>query len=293
MKSKLVSASLVLVAGFALPTLAQDEVTIKAQQLSNTVYMLQGSGGNIGVSIGEDGTLMVDDQFAHLSEKIAAKINELGGSQPNFVINTHWHYDHTGGNENFGGDKGYLVAHDNVRKRLKAGGTIAAFNRVVPPAVKAALPVLTYSKGMSIHYNGERVELIHLASAHTDGDSIVHFVDSNIIHAGDIYFNGLFPFIDGSSGGGMDGVIAAVNAILSLANDDTQIIPGHGPMSNKAELTQYRDMLVTVASRMRTLMEQGKSIEEIVAAKPTKGYEALGNGFIKTDDWVKLVYQLL
>jgi cyclase len=269
----------------AAPALAQDfsRVEIKATRLNDTTYMLTGAGGNIGVSVGEDAVFIIDDQFAPLTPRIVAAIAQITPKPVKFVLNTHWHFDHTGGNENFGKAGALIVAHDNVRKRMSTDQFLEFINHRSKPEPKAALPVVTFgASGVSFHINGEEIRAIHMPNAHTDGDAIVHFMGSDVVHMGDIYFNGMYPFIDADSGGSVDGVIAACDEVLKFATDKTRIIPGHGPMSNVAELKAYRDMLATVSGRVKALVAQGKKIDEIVAAKPAAEWDAkLGNGFIK------------
>lgn len=228
--------------------------------------MLFGAGGNIGVSVGEDGVFIVDDQFAPLTEKIKAAIAELSDKPIRFAINTHFHGDHTGGNENLGREGTVIVAHDNVRIRMAAGSFIKAFNNRTEPQDGFALPTVTFNDQASLHLNGEQTRMHHVSNAHTDGDSIVHFEGSNVVHMGDTFFNGRFPFIDVDSGGSIDGVIAAANKVLGIVDEGTRIIPGHGPVSDKAGLMMYRDMLVTVRDRVAEMKSAGNSLEEVVAA---------------------------
>ncbi len=278
----------------AAPSRAQDdlkEAQIRTIPVSAGVYMLAGRGGNIGLSVGGDGAFLVDDQFAPLSEKIKAAVAALSDRPVRFVINTHWHGDHTGGNENLGQAGAIIVAHENVRRRMSTEQFIEAFDSRVPPAPEAALPVITFAEAVTFHWNGDEIHVFHVGSAHTDGDSIIHFKEANVIHAGDTYFNGLYPFIDSSSGGTMDGVIEAVEAVLELANAKTRIIPGHGPISTKDGLRKYRQLLRTVRERVRKLMREGKSRAEVIAAKPTWDYdEKWGQGFLDPDTWVGIVY---
>ncbi len=266
-------------------------VVVEPVTLSDTLYMLVGEGGNIGVSIGAEGTFLIDDQYAPLSEKIIAAVKEMSGDMPTFLINTHWHGDHTGGNENFGTAGSVIVAHENVRAALESSKTIALFNLHKRPSPKAALPIITFQQGMTFHLNGDIVELVHAANAHTDGDTVVHFKKANVIHAGDTFFNGIYPFIDSESGGSIDGMIAAADMLLSRSDDHTQIIPGHGPLGDKAALLAYRDMLTTVRTSIQTLIDEGKTEAEIIAAKPTAAFDAeWGGGFLAPDLWVKVVY---
>ena len=256
-----VGASLII----GVQVVAQDmsKVEIKPTQLSKTVWMMEGAGGNLGVSAGEDMTFVVDDQFAPLSEKITAAVGKLSSRPVQFILNTHSHFDHTGGNENFGKAGAVIVAHENVRKRLSAEQVIEALKMKLPPAPKAALPVVTFTNDISFHLNGEDIRIFHVPRAHTDGDAIVHFTGSDVIHMGDTYFNGLYPFIDYSSAGRVEGMIAAADKVLGMASDKTKIIPGHGPLSNKAELKAYRDMLAAISGRVKKAIAEGKSDEEI------------------------------
>ncbi len=268
-------ASLVMVFGAAAAQAQQnfDKVEIKIEKLSPTTYVLFGAGGNIGVSVGDDALFIIDDQYAPLTPKILAALKTISDKPIKFVLNTHWHGDHTGGNENMGKAGALIVAHDNVRKRMSSEQFIALFKSKVAPAPKAALPVVTFSSDVTFHLNGDEIFGFHVAKAHTDGDTIVHFKNSNVIHMGDTFFNGLYPFIDVSSGGHPDGVIAVADRVLAIANDTTKIIPGHGPVCTKADLKVYRDMLATVSGRIKALIKAGKTLDEIKAAKPTAEFD--------------------
>ncbi|MDN3639498.1 MBL fold metallo-hydrolase [Simiduia curdlanivorans] len=289
---KFISCAAVLLLG--AQTQAHDktpEVTIEAIPVAEGIYMLTGSGGNMGLSVGDDGAFLIDDQFAPLTDKIQAKIATLSDQQVKFLINTHWHFDHTGGNENFGKRDAIIVAHHNVRTRLEAGGVIEAFKKEVPPAPSVALPVITFEESLSFHFNGETIHVEHPAPAHTDGDAIVFFDKANVVHMGDTYFNGFYPFIDASSGGSVLGVIQAVDSVLKKIDGKTKIIPGHGKLSNKAELQAYHDMLAAVYAEVKKLKAKGMSVEAVVAAKPTAKFDAKwGAGFLAPDVWVALVY---
>jgi glyoxylase-like metal-dependent hydrolase (beta-lactamase superfamily II) len=287
----LLAASLALLA--APVALAQQDfsnVEIKTTQLGKTVYMLQGAGGNIGVSAGEDTVFMVDDQYAPLTPKIVKAIAAISPKPVQFVVNTHWHSDHTGGNDNLGRAGTIIVAHENVRRRMSTEQFIEAFKMKEPASPKGALPIVTFTAGLSFHLNGEEIRIIHVPRAHTDGDAIVHFLDSDVVHMGDTYFNGMYPFIDYGSGGSIDGTIAACDQVLGMVTDKTKIIPGHGPLSNRAELIAYRDMLRTVMSRIRTAISEGKSDEEIVKANLTADLdEKWGKGFMKPFQFVPMI----
>ncbi|SDJ91883.1 MBL fold metallo-hydrolase [Microbulbifer yueqingensis] len=276
---------------------AQDRfanVEIKSQPVAGGVFMLQGAGGNIAVFSGEDGIFLVDDQYAPLTEKIRASLKEITDKPVRFVVNTHWHGDHTGGNENFGEAGALVVAHENVRKRMSAEQFMKELGRTVPASPAAALPVITFTDATTFHWNGDEVHVQHLAPAHTDGDSMVHFREANVIHTGDTFFNGSYPFIDLSSGGSVQGMVAAMDRVLALADDRTKIIPGHGALSNRAELKQQRDLLVELRDRIQVLVDKGLSREEVIAAKPTREYDAeYGQFFMKPDVWTGIVYDSL
>ena len=272
----------------------QEEVTIKVEQVGAGTYVVFGRGGNIGVSAGEDGMFLVDDQFAALTPAILEALERLDKGPVRFVINTHFHADHTGGNENLGKQGALIVAHDRVRQRMSVEQFNKAFNRTTPPAPSGALPVVTFGNTVSFHLNGDEIRGIHAPSAHTDGDTVIHFRKANVIHGGDLYFNGRYPFIDLSAGGSVAGMIDAANLMLELADADTAIIPGHGPVATAEDLEIYRDMLVTIRDRVDAKIEEGKSLEQIVESKPTAEYdEVWGNNFIKPDQLVGFVYESL
>jgi glyoxylase-like metal-dependent hydrolase (beta-lactamase superfamily II) len=275
------------------PVSAQQDfskVEIKAERLADSVYMLVGSGGNLGLSVGNDAVFLIDDQYAPLTPKIQAAVATITKKPVQFVLNTHWHGDHTGGNERFAEAGALIVAHDNVRKRMSSEQFLDFFKMRVERSPQAALPLVTFSADVTFHINGDEVFAFHCPAAHTDGDAIVHFRRADVMHMGDIFFNGFYPFIDASSGGSADGVIAAVDRALALATDKTRIIPGHGPLATKADLKVYRDMVATVQGRVRSQLAAGKSVQEIVDSKPTKEFdEKWGNGFIKPDSWVTML----
>jgi len=281
-------------AGLAAPPIhAQDfdDVQIETAQVGPGVYMLTGSGGNLAVSVGQDGVFLVDDQYAPLTEKILAAIRSISDEPVRFVINTHWHGDHVGGNENIGQAGALILAHDNVRKRMSVEQFMEAFDRTVPAAPEAALPVVTFSEAVTFHINGGELHAFHVDSAHTDGDAMIHFRDANVIHMGDVYFNGLYPFVDFSAGGSIDGIIAATKKVLEIVDDDTRIIPGHGPLSSKAELEAYLDMLVGVRDAIRERIAMGLDRDAVIAAKPTARWdEAWGVGWLTPEQFVGIVY---
>ena len=273
---------------------AEPEVQIRTVEIADGIYMLAGQGGNIGVSAGEDGVFLIDDQFAPLTEKIRAAIAEISDQPIRFLINTHWHYDHTGGNENLGNADVIIVAHEEVRRRLSAGGLIEFFNNQVPPTPKAGLPVITFADSVTFHLNGDEIYVFHLPPAHTDGDSVIHFKKANVVHMGDLYFNGLYPFIDNSSGASVDGVIAAAEKIHAMTDEETRIIPGHGGPSNRAELAAYIEMLKDVRAKIGALVDAGKSLEEVQEAGPTAAYdEKWGKTFLTGEQFTGIVYKNL
>lgn len=256
-----------------------ENVQIKTEKVNGNIYVLFGAGGNIGVSVGDDGVYIVDDQFAPLTDKIKTAIAALSDKPIRFAINTHFHGDHTGGNENLGADGTVIVAHDNVRVRMSEGSFVQAFNMRTPAQVGPALPVVTFNDQAGLHLNGEQARMHHVSNAHTDGDSIVHFEGSNVVHMGDTFFMGSFPFIDVPNGGSIDGVIAAAGKVLSFVNDETRIIPGHGPVTDKKGLSTYRDMLVDVRAKIAAMKADGKTLDEVRAANPLVDYLEANAGF--------------
>ena len=262
---------------------------VEIVEVAPGISMLVGAGGNIAVVTSPRGALIVDDQVPPMAERVKAAIAKLGGPA-RMVVNTHWHGDHTGGNEALAGEGAVVVAHENVRKRMSAEHFNELFGEKIPASPEGALPVVTFSEDLTLHWGGQEVRAIHVPPAHTDGDSIIHFPKANVIHTGDTYFNGMYPFIDTSSGGSVDGVIAAADRVLALADASTKIIPGHGPLSNKAELEAYRAMLVGARDAVRALHAQKKGVEAIVAARPTKQWDdKLGKGFLSPEIFVQIL----
>jgi len=273
---------------------AQDEnVIINTTKLTDSVYMLKGSGGNIIVSVEKDGVFMVDDQFAPLTEKIKEAISKITDKPVKFVINTHWHSDHTGGNENFGELGAIIVSHDNVRKRLSTEQFIDFFQRTVPPLSEKGLPIVTFSDNMSIFQNDQEIMIIHIDNGHTDGDSIVYFTKNNVIHVGDVYNDNSYPFIDLSSGGSINGLISSLETILSIIDDKTQVVSGHSEVSNKSNVDDFTNMLKNVRKNVSQMMEDGKSLEEIIASQPTSKYDQIyyANTSRQPEDFVTFIYQ--
>ncbi len=272
---------------------AQDRfaaVEIKATHVRGSVYMLEGSGGNIGVSVGDDGILMVDDQFAPLADKIRAALAKLGDGKLQFILNTHWHFDHTGGNVEFGPEVP-IIAHHNVRQRMAAGQEL--LGRQMEPAPHEALPVITFDDSLSVHFNGENIRVVHFPTGHTDGDSVVFFDKSNVVHMGDQLFAARFPFVDLSSGGNVLGLERNIRKILQDLPEDVILIPGHGPLSTREDLEAYQQMLAESIELVRGKVDQGKSLEEIQEEGVPEGWADWGSGWIKTGQWLEAVHKSL
>jgi len=289
-RRQLLTLALAAAAGRSTAQTDWSKVEIKAEKLSDTVWMLTGAGGNMGLSAGPDSVFLIDDQFAPLAPRIKAAIARITPRPVQWVLNTHFHFDHTGGNEAFGGDGAVIVAHDNVRRRMSTDQLISLAGNAQPQkaAPRVALPVVTVPGDIRFHINGEELHAFHVPRAHTDGDLIVHFRGSDVLHMGDVFFNGWYPFIDGGSGGTPEGVIAAYDRVLALAGEKTRIIPGHGPLASRADLQAQRDMLATVLLRMKELRRAGRSDAEIRAAKPSADFDGrYGGGFIKPDVFVQ------
>lgn len=285
------AAAFLFTAGPLNAQVNRDTVQIRTLPAGQGVYMLMGDGGNIALSVGDDFAFMVDDQYTELSQKILAAVKAVTGKPIRFLVNTHWHFDHSGGNANMSNAGIIIVAHDNVRSRMSTEQFIAAFNMKVPASPKAALPVVTFTQSVAFHNGGETIHVVHVPPAHTDGDAIVHFVRANTLHMGDNFFNGRYPFVDLSSGGSFEGVIGAVNAAMAYVNDSTKVIPGHGALAGKAELVAYRDVLTKVRDRVAALIKEGKTREQVIAAKPTTEWDATwGTGFMNPATFLGIVY---
>jgi glyoxylase-like metal-dependent hydrolase (beta-lactamase superfamily II) len=269
-----------------LPLQAQDfdRIQISTTPVRGSIYMLQGSGGNIGVSIGDDGTIIVDDQFAPLTGKITAAIAALTPRPVSYVINSHWHYDHSDGNENFGRAGATIVAQENSRTRMLSDQIVSLSNRLQESYSAEGLPKITFYRSLRLHYNGDLIDIVHLGPAHTDGDAFVYFRNTNVIHTGDVFVRYGLPFIDNPNGGSISGMIESVWTIAGMIDDDTVIIPGHGQLSNRDDLLAYREMLIELRQRLQSLMEQGRTADQIVAADPTRGYAEPGPG---TERWIR------
>jgi cyclase len=269
-------------------------VEIKPTDLGSGRARRPGAGANIGVSTGPDGVFLIDDQYAPLTEKIRAAISAISKEPVRFVLNTHWHGDHTGGNENLGEAGALILAHHHVRERLSTEQYQALRKRKIPASAESAWPVVTFEDGVTLHLNGQTIEATHVESAHTDGDSIVYFREADLLHMGDTYFSGMYPFIDTSSGGRIDGMIEAADRGLAIAGPKTRIIPGHGLLSNREELSSTRAMLIGVRDRVRNMIDESLDRAQVVASKPSQEFDGrYGGGFIKPDMFVGIVFDSL
>ena len=267
---------------------AQDfsKVEVKATKVAGTVYMITGGGGNIGVSVGEDGMVMVDDQYAPLVPKIEAALKTISDKPLRFIINTHYHPDHTGGNEQLG-KSAPIVAQENVRKRLKEGTTTMFGPMAAQP--KGALPIVTFNDSLTIHLNGEDVRAVHFPNSHTDGDSVIWFTQSNVVHMGDNFFNGWFPVIDLDNGGGVKGMIRTVEKVASMIPADTKVIPGHGPLGDRDSLRKFAEMLKGTSAAIQAGITAGKTADQLKAERVLEPWADWGKGFIKTDRFIELL----
>jgi len=268
------------------------KVQIKATKVAGNVYMLEGAGGNIGVSVGDDGLLIVDDQFAPLADKIRAALKGIADKKLKFILNTHWHGDHTGGNVVFG-PEATIIAHDNVRKRLATEQKSAVFNTTTPASPKEALPVITFDQSLSVHFNGEDIRAIHFPHGHTDGDSVIFFSASNVVHLGDDFFAGRFPFVDLESGGSVEGLVKNIGELVNKIPADAKLIPGHGPLSTLDDLKSYYRMLQQTTEIVRQKIAAGKTLDQIKSEGLPDEWKPWGQGFIKTDRWVETIYKSL
>lgn len=283
-----------LLAAFATVVAAQNatEVAVRTEPVAPGVYVLYGSGGNIGVSVGADGVFLIDDQYAVMTPRISQALAKINPAPPRFVFNTHWHGDHTGGNENFAANGTVVIAHDQVRARMNSDQFSEFFQSRTGASPAGALPVVTFNNSLTLHVNGDDLHGIHAPQGHTDGDVFIHFEKANVIHTGDLMFAGMYPFIDLDSGGSVNGVIAAVDRMLALSDEKTRIIPGHGEVANRAGLLAYREMLTVTSQRVRDLVKAGKSVDEVLAAKPNADFDAaLSWSFITAERYVQILYR--
>lgn len=266
----------------------QQDIQIKKTLVSGNVYMLQGRGGNIGAMNGPDGILIIDDDYKAVSPKLAEALKELGSATPRFILNTHWHGDHTEGNETFGKDS-TIIAHVNVRKRLLDPPVL--FGERTAPYSTYALPEITFTESMSIFVNGDEVRAVHYPNGHTDGDSVIFFTKANVVHLGDDFFVDRFPFVDLVSGGSVQGLISNVAVLLTQIPADAKIIPGHGPLASLTDLRNFHSMLTETAKIVQDGMRAGKSLDDLKKAGLPEKYKSAGSGFIKTEQWIETIYQ--
>ena len=274
---------------------AQDKpVEFSTFQLSDTVYMLKGRGGNVGISTGADGLFIIDDQLKPVTAELLQAIRKISDKPIRIVVNTHYHYDHVGGNGAIGDAGALIIAQDNVRKRMTTEQVSVFMKTTTPPYAEDALPLVTFNDRMSLHMNGETATAYYVANGHTDGDCIIHFPLSNVIHMGDMFFNGLYPYVDLDAGGSMQGLIAAADLALSLSDESTRIIPGHGPLGMTEDLKNYRDYLVQASANVQELIDKEMTLEQIIAAEPTKEWdEELGKTWITPAQFVTFIYSSL
>lgn len=264
---------------------------IKTHELGLGVYMLEGAGGNIGVSVGKDGVVLIDDQFAPLTDKIVAAVKKLSDQPIRFLINTHYHGDHTGGNENLGKAGVLIFAHDNVRQRLLEGVNAPALNRVVPPAPPAALPVVTFSEDTTFHLNGDTLHVFHVEPAHTDGDSMIHFRNADVIHTGDVFRTTGYPSVDAAAGGSFMGILRGYERLMAMAGPNTKILPGHGAVSTREDVKAQYDIFVSFRDQVSAAKRQGKSLDAIKAMKITAAHDAAwGSGRVTGDMLIEQVF---
>ena len=268
------------------------QVQMKTTKVAGNVYMLEGAGGNIGVSVGDDGILIVDDQFAPLADKIRAALKGIGDKKLRFILNTHWHGDHTGGNVVFG-PEAPIIAHDNVRKRMATEQKSEFFKSTTPASPKEALPVITFDQNLSVHFNGEEIRAIHFPHGHTDGDSVVFFTSSNVVHLGDDFFAGRFPFVDLESGGSVEGLTKNIGEIIGKIPAGAKLIPGHGPISTIDDLKTYHSMLLKTTEIVRQKIAAGKTLDQMKSEGLPDEWKSWGTGFIKTDLWLEIVFKSL
>jgi glyoxylase-like metal-dependent hydrolase (beta-lactamase superfamily II) len=288
LRKSVVVLGLAATVAWAQPDLS--DVVIETVPVTGNVYMLTGAGGNIGVSVGKDGILIVDDQFAPLAEKIRTALAELNPGELEFVLNTHWHGDHTGGNEIFG-ETSHIIAHTNVRKRLSTPQQIRG--RTIEPEPPQALPVITFDESLSVHFNGEEIKAVHFPKGHTDGDAVIFFTESNVVHMGDMFWTARFPFVDLEAGGSIQGLTENLEALIAKLPGDVKVIPGHGTLSTLDEVKAFHGMLVETAAIVQKRIDAGMSLEKIQEEGLPEGWDSWGSGYINTETWLKTLHQSL
>lgn len=266
----------------------QQDVQIKVEKVAGNIYALFGQGGNIGISYGADGLLTIDTQFERIADKIKAELRKIGSDKPKFTFNTHWHGDHTGGNVIFGQDA-IIIAHENVRDRLLNTTQFRGETRM--PTPKAGLPMITYNEGLSVYFNGEQIKAVHFPKGHTDGDTVIFFTGSNVVHLGDDFFAGRFPFVDLESGGSVEGLVKNIGTLIQMIPSDAKLIPGHGAVSTMDDLKDYHQMLIETTLMVRKAMKEGKTLEAIKKQGFPEKYKQAGSGFISADAWIETIYK--
>lgn len=282
--------------GRAATTLASPETQqaapkLQVRKLREGLHVVLGAGGNVAIWSGANGVVLVDDKLGAVTAELLDIVRQVAPGAIRFVVNTHWHADHTGANEVLGKAGGVIIAQENVRERMSTEQFIIAMGRQVPPSAPAALPVVTFADSLSLHLNEDRLDVEHASAAHTDGDAILWWRDANVVHVGDVFFNGSYPFIDTSSGGSLAGVVAAVEGVLARADMDTIIIPGHGPIATRTDLGTYRDMLVEIGRRVREMIEDGRTLEEIMAVQPTAAFDQrYSSSFMPPEKFLRSLY---
>jgi cyclase len=294
MRNRLAAIFVLILAHVAVTARAQQPPPekLETQKLSEGLYLITGAGGNVALSVGNTGVLLVDDKIAPMTPELKKAVAAVTPKPVRFVFNTHWHGDHTGANAVLGAEGAVIVAHENVRKRLSTEQFVAMMNKKVPPSPEPALPVITFADSIALHVNGDDLEIAHVEPAHTDGDAIVYFKKANVVHMGDTFFSGGYPFIDASSGGSVEGIVKAADRALAIAQPSTKIIPGHGPVVDREKLKTYREMVVTIRDRIKKLAAAGKTLDQVQAAKPTAEFDAAwGGAFIKPAQLVETIYK--
>ena len=292
MKLTLTGLVLALLLGESV-TQADDDFskeTVKSTQLTESLFMLEGAGGNIAALIGQSGTFLVDDDFAQMADKLVTKLKELKGGSPQFIVNTHFHYDHTGGNEVFG-KTAVIISATAVRDRLMHEQTL--WKKQFPPVPTEALPVLTFDRSLVLHFNGEDIRMVHLPHGHTDGDTVIFFQKGKVASLGDLYFSGMFPIFHLEHDGDLDGYIRNLRTILAQIDDGWKIVPGHGPLSNKTDLVRYVQMITDSVATVRQGLRSGKGLEQIQKDGLAPKWEPFSHGYVNTDRWIAMIYAAL